>query len=153
MPTFHDPVASADEAQEMLRGLAHATRTFNDPSQTYDVIGDLLGSIRSLQQVLNQVAAAHLDHQDRSLSEAGDPAGGAAHASRAADALRAAALQLGNVEINVDLASQHSGQIVWQASCRPATEAGVVNNEFAAHRDKTLPFSRPQDRPHRGLTL
>ena len=152
MPTFHDPVAGADEAHEVLRGLAHATRTFHDPSQTYDVIGDLLSSIRSLEQVLNQVAAAHLDHQDRTLSEAGDPAVGAAHASRAADALRAAALQLGNVEINVDLASQHSGQIVWQASRRPTTETGA-NNEFAAHRDHTLPFSRPQERPQRGLTL
>ena len=153
MPTFQDPVADADEAHEVLRGLAHATRLFEDPSQTYEVVGDLLGTIRSLQQVLNQVAAAHLDHRDRTLSEAGDPAGGAAHALRAADALRAAALQLGNVEINVDLASQQSGQIVWQATRRPATETGGVNNEFAAHHDNTLPFSRPQDRPHRGLTL
>ena len=153
MPTFHDPVADADEAHEALRGLAHATRTFNDPSQTHDVIGDVLGTIRSLQQVLEQVAVAHLDHRDRTLSEAGDPAVGAAHASRVADALRAAALQLGNVEINVDLASQQSGQIVWQVSRRPATVTGVVNNEFASRRDNTLPFSRPPDGPHRGLTL
>ena len=153
MPTFHDPAADADEAQEVLRGLAHATRVFDDPSQTYEVLGDLLGAIRSLQQVLEQVSAAHLDHRDRARSEAGDRAVGAFHALRAAEALRAAALQLGNVEISVDLASQQSGQIVWQASRPPVADTGVVNDELAAHRDTPVPFSRPQDRPHRGLTL
>ena len=153
MTTYQNPVADADEAHEALRCLAHATRTFDEPSQTYDVIGDLLGSIRSLQQVLEQVGAAHLDHRDRARSEAGDRAVGAVHASRAADALRAAALQLGNVEINVDLASQQSGQIVWQGS-RPLTAgASVVNDKLAALRKENGPFSRPPDRPHRGLTL
>ena len=52
MPTFRNPVADADEAHEALRALAHATRMFDDPSKTYDVIGDLLGAIRSLQEVL-----------------------------------------------------------------------------------------------------
>ncbi len=29
MPAFHDPAAGAAEAQQALRGLAHATRTIN----------------------------------------------------------------------------------------------------------------------------
>ena len=35
MPTFEDPVADADEAQQALRGLAHATRSIDDPRQIY----------------------------------------------------------------------------------------------------------------------
>ena len=97
MASSRNPVAAAEEADEAVRRLVQATRIFGEPSQTYGVIGDLLGSIRSLQQVLEQVAAAHLDHQDRACSEAGDSAVGAVHASRATDALRAAALQLANV--------------------------------------------------------
>ncbi len=31
MPTFYDPGADAGEASEALRGLAHATRTFENP--------------------------------------------------------------------------------------------------------------------------
>jgi hypothetical protein len=31
MPTFQDPAADAAQAQHALRGLAHATRTINDP--------------------------------------------------------------------------------------------------------------------------
>ena len=151
MPTHQNPVADSDEAHAALRGLAHSTRRFSDPSQTYDVVGDLLGGIRSLQQVLEQVSAAHLDHRDRARSEAGDRAAGAFHALRAAEALRAAAQHLGDVEISVNLASQESGQIVWQVSLPTATET-AVNEELAAHRDNTLPFSRPQDR-NRGLSL
>ncbi|WP_104129507.1 hypothetical protein [Cryobacterium sp. N21] len=44
MSTFQDPIADADEACEALRALAHATRRFNDPAQTYDVIGNLLAA-------------------------------------------------------------------------------------------------------------
>lgn len=48
MPTFYDPGADAGEASEALRGLAHATRTFENPQELYSVLGDLLSSVRSL---------------------------------------------------------------------------------------------------------
>ena len=32
MPTFKDLVADADELREAVRGLAHATRTIDDPT-------------------------------------------------------------------------------------------------------------------------
>jgi len=51
MPTFSDPLPDADEAYEALRGLAHATRVFDNPADTYPVIGDLLGGARSLRQM------------------------------------------------------------------------------------------------------
>ena len=41
MPTFFDSTADAAEASEALWGLAHASRTFDQPAQMYGVIGDL----------------------------------------------------------------------------------------------------------------
>ena len=43
MPTFQDPVVDGEERRHASRALAHATRTFDDPAQTYEVVGDLLG--------------------------------------------------------------------------------------------------------------
>jgi hypothetical protein len=38
MPMFQDPTADVAEAQQALRGLAHATRTINDPREIYAVL-------------------------------------------------------------------------------------------------------------------
>lgn len=65
MPTFHDPRADADEASEALRGFAHASRVFDNPAETYSVLGDLLSGVRSLRQVLDQLGSAHLVHRGR----------------------------------------------------------------------------------------
>ena len=35
MPSFNDPVADADELREAVRGLAHATRSIEDPTAIY----------------------------------------------------------------------------------------------------------------------
>jgi hypothetical protein len=59
MPTFDDPVTDGEEVRQALRALAHATRAFDSPAQTYGVVGDLLAGLRSLEQVLDQVAEAH----------------------------------------------------------------------------------------------
>ena len=39
MPAFNDPVADADELREAVRGLAHATRSFEEPTSIYPVLG------------------------------------------------------------------------------------------------------------------
>ena len=92
MPTFHNPTADATEASEALRGLAHATRVFEDPADTYAVLGDLLAGVRSLRQVLDQLATAHVTHRVRAHDDAGDQAAGATNAlttkMRLRDALR-----------------------------------------------------------------
>ena len=38
MPTFFDSTADAAEASEALRGLAHASRSFDQPAEMYGVI-------------------------------------------------------------------------------------------------------------------
>ncbi|MFV4914773.1 hypothetical protein PFZ49_14910 [Microbacterium lacticum] len=118
MPTFDDPVADAAEASAALRGLAHATRSFENPADTYPVIGDLLAGIRSLRQVLDQLAAAHINARARAHDDTGSQATGATSALEAAGELHQAGTLLDTVEWRLDAASQHSGRIAWH----PATE-------------------------------
>jgi hypothetical protein len=59
VPTFDDPAADAAEAQQALRGLAHATRSIEDPRQFYSVLGSLSAAAASLEQSLHQLAAFH----------------------------------------------------------------------------------------------
>lgn len=44
MATFVDPIADAAEAYEELRGLAQATRTFEDLADTDRVLGEVPGA-------------------------------------------------------------------------------------------------------------
>lgn len=118
MPTFTNPTTDADEAYEAMRGLAHASRRFEDPSDTYAVIGDLLGGMRSLRQVLDQLAAVHLAHQHRVTDEAHDYAGGAVRALAAADELHQAATFIDQAHDRLNTAMIHSGRIVWQPQDR-----------------------------------
>ena len=119
MPTYHDPLRDAAEASEALRGLAHASRVFDNPAGTYSVLGDLLSGVRSLRQVLDQVGSAHLVHRRRAHDDDGDHAIGASEALAAADDLHHAGTLLDNVEERVNAAMTHSGRIAWHA---PAQE-------------------------------
>ena len=61
MPTFTNPAADADEVQEALRALAHATRAIDDPQQIYSVLGSLTSAVASMSQSLHQIASFHDD--------------------------------------------------------------------------------------------
>lgn len=113
MPTFDNPLTDAAEASEALRGLAHATRTFENPADTYTVIGDLLSGVRSLRQVLDQLATTHLTHQDRAFDDAGSHQAGAGDALAASDELHHAGSLLDAAIDRLDAASQASGRIAW----------------------------------------
>lgn len=128
MPTFDDPTADAAEASAALRGLAHATRSFGDPSATYTVIGDLLAGVRSLHQVLDQLATAHLTHQTHAHDDSGDHHTGVRDASAAADELRQVAAFVAGAEQRVNRASQASGRIAWHPE--PAAERRWVSVVF-----------------------
>lgn len=164
MPTFHDPTSDASEASEALQGLAHATRTLDDPADTYAVIGNLLSGTRSLRQVLDQLGAAHLAHRARAHDDDGNHQAGAAEALAAADELHQAGTLLDAVVSRLDAASQHSGRIAWHPAtpATPATPASPA--EVAAARARLAsrldsfgdPFARNAPRPDpssRGLSL
>lgn len=113
MPTFDNPLSDAAKASEALRGLAHATRSFENPADTYAVIGDLLGGVRSLRQVFDQLATTHLTHQDRAFDDGGSLETGARDALAASDELHQAGSLLDAALEHLDAASQASGRIAW----------------------------------------
>ena len=91
MPTFFDSTADAAEASEALRGLAHASRTFDQPAQMYGVIGDLSSGMRSLHQVLEQLADVHERKAAHAFHDDGDHTAGVRDALATAEELRRSA--------------------------------------------------------------
>ncbi|GAA1546487.1 hypothetical protein GCM10009691_21150 [Brevibacterium picturae] len=130
MPTFHDPLADAAEASEALRGLAHASRVFDDPADTYRVFGDLVAGVRSLRQVLDQLAATHLNARDRAFDDDGNPVAGAASALAAADELHQAGTLLDQAYDRLDAAFSHSGRIAWHPE--PVVDQAAARERLAA---------------------
>jgi len=142
MPTFNDPLADAAEASEALRGLAHASRTLDNPADTYAVFGDVISGVRSLRQVLDQLADAHLTHRERAHDDAGNHAAGAGSALTAADELHQAGTLLDQVHDRLDAAFGHSGKIAWHPE--PALEQASLS-EPAARRWVSVVFLQGED--------
>ena len=128
MPTFHDPGADAGEASEAFRGLAHATRTFESPQDLYGVLGDLLSGVRSLKQVLDQIAAAHIKNRPRAFNDHGDHSVGSKDALAAAAELHQAATLIDQVEERLVTATSAASRVAWHEV--PASEAPTVARWF-----------------------
>ena len=79
MPTFNDPVADADELREAVRGLGHATRSVDDPTAIYPVLGSISSALATLTQTLHQLGCFHDGPARKQAWINGDP-----HAGRAA---------------------------------------------------------------------
>lgn len=133
MPTFHDPLADAAEASEALRSLAHASRVFDDPADTYWVFGDLVAGVRSLRQVLDQLATTHLNARNRAFDDNDDHAAGAASALAAADELHQAGTLLDQAYDRLDAAFSHSGRIAWHPE--PVVDRDAARERLAARLD------------------
>lgn len=97
---LHDPRAHAEHAARALRDLAHTSRSLDHPADTYPILGELLAGVRRLQQVLDQLADAHLTHRPLAATDDGDAAAGRQFALYAA--------------------VTHSGRIAWRTP-DPAT--------------------------------
>lgn len=122
MPTLNDPTADASEAEQALRGLAHATRRIEDPSQIYGVLGSLSRATASLSQALHQLGSYHDNHGARAEATIVDPKQtGAAY--RVSWDLHRAGEMLASIQKSIDSAHQSEATIVYpdQASTsRPA---------------------------------
>ena len=114
MPTFYDPGADAGEVSEALRGLAHATRAFENPQDLYGVLSDLLSGVRSLKQVLDQLATAHAENRPRALDDHGDQAIGSKDALVAADELHQAATLIDQAEERIVAAAAATSRVAWR---------------------------------------
>lgn len=149
MPDFDRPVESADDAAEHLRALAHATRRFGDPGETYWVLGDLTAIIHRLQDVLVNVAVAHTNYRDLAHTDDGNQLEGGKHAYDAAMALRRASLLVEEAGRRVDDAQSHSGRIVWHG----ATPAEREDPERVLRGKTADRGTKRADRPRPGRTL
>lgn len=116
--------ADAGEASEALRGLAHATRTFENPQDLYGVLGDLLSGVRSLKQVLDQLAIAHVENHPRAFDDHGDHTIGSKDALAAADELHQAATLIDQAEERLDAAAGAASRVAWHEA--PAGEALTI---------------------------
>ncbi|EFG46785.1 hypothetical protein HMPREF0183_1940, partial [Brevibacterium mcbrellneri ATCC 49030] len=113
MPTFYDPVADAGEASQALRGLAHASRDFEHPQDLYGVLGDLLSGVRSLRQVLDQLATAHISHIADAHDDVGSHDVGVHNAQAAASMLRESSALVDQAEDHLNNAMSAAGRIAW----------------------------------------
>lgn len=133
MPTLTDPLADAAESAAALRGLAHATRDM-PPTSTYPVLGELIAGARSMRQVLDQLTRNHVDARELARTDDGDPFLGRVYALAAADALGLAANALDEVQVRLDLASQHASRIAWQPA---GLDADGIAGDGPSHAHET----------------
>lgn len=120
MPTFDNPSIDAAEASEALRGLAYASRVFDQPAAMYRVIGELSAAMRSPHQVLEQVAANHESRLPFAFDDRGDHETGVSDALTAAAELRKAARLLDQSYDRLAAA----GRVAWHT--QPAPDPGVA---------------------------
>lgn len=126
MSIDESPRRIAADVSTVMRNLAHATTTIDDPGDLYPLVSELLGSLRSLVQITDQLAHAHMRHRGRARSDDGDATLGAHEADGATWALVRARELLDAAEGAVDLASQNAGQVAWATAERSERWLNVV---------------------------
>lgn len=134
MPSFTNAVADADEAQQAVRALAHATRHVADPTEVYSVLGSLSQTLGSLTQVLHQLGDLH-DGSGHGLARVdGDARQGRAASYQVAWDLHRAAEMVHQVGVAVDRAHQVEASIGYDvgelprlASVAPPTPGGGLS--------------------------
>jgi len=145
MPTFHDPLVDAEEFSAAARGLAHASRSFAEPIDTYRVLGDLQSALFSLHQSVQQIADFHTRMVDRASTDHGDHAAGQEHALVAAMRLETAAVHIDRATDHLMVAFAENGQIAWQPAPTPAAE-------MLAERGNAIKVDVDSSRPPTGPT-
>ncbi|MCI1978275.1 MAG: hypothetical protein LKJ44_00940 [Bifidobacteriaceae bacterium] len=126
MPTFDNPSIDAAEASEALRGLAYASRVFDQPAAMYRVIGDLSAAMRSLHQVLEQVAANHEHRIPFAFDDRGDHETGVSDALTAAAELRQAARLVDQSYDRLAAGFSAAGRVAWHTQPAPDPEPGMA---------------------------
>lgn len=128
MPSLVDAVGDSAEAHAALRALAHATRSMDVTAEGYEVIGNLMSSMQSLSQVLDQLARMHAGRRGAAVSEKRDPEIGATEAAVVAYTLRRAADEVAMIGGVMEIAHEHASKIVWQAQARSESQREAVES-------------------------
>ena len=119
MPTFNSPALDADEASEALRGLAHATRSIDDPTEVYAVLGSLSSGLASVEQALQQLAAFHDGSAVERASVTGDPRAGRTASYQVAGELHRAAEMVRQVAAGLRRAHEVEATIAYDPRAFP----------------------------------
>jgi len=119
-----NPASDADAAQQALRALAHATRSIDDPSAIYAVLGSLSSAVASLSQSLHQIAACHDFPRSRAVRVDGDPRAGRAAAHQVSWELHRAGEVLRHVGQAIDHAHEAEATIEY-GHRNPATPTEI----------------------------
>jgi hypothetical protein len=125
MPTFTDPAHDAEEARQALRGLAHATRSIDDPATVYDLLGTISQALASLEQTLHQAGTFHDNLQRHNIRPvvADSPRGGTAASYQVAWELHRAAAMTHQVAAAIDHAHEIESRIAYSMPVAPAPHA------------------------------
>lgn len=113
MPTFNNPVADADELREAVRGLAYATRSIEDTTSIYPVLGSISSALASLTQSLHQLGDFHDGPATKTAWMTGDPHAGRASSYRVSWELHRAAEMIHQVAEAVDRAHEIEATIAY----------------------------------------
>lgn len=133
MPTYDNPTVDAAEASDALRGLAHASRVFDQPAEMYGVIGDLSSAMRSLHQVLDQLATNHENRAAFAFNDDGSHDAGVRDALTAADELRQAARLLDQSYDRLATGFVAAGRIAWHHEPAPeAATPGAIDRKWVS---------------------
>lgn len=100
--------------------MAHASRAFDQPAQMYGVIGDLSLGMRSLRQVLDQIADVHERKAAHAFNDDGNHDAGVRDALAAAEELRQAASLVDRAYDRLAEGFIAAGRIAWHPD--PAVE-------------------------------
>jgi hypothetical protein len=116
----------AAHASSGMRDLAHSTIVIDDPADLYPLIGEILSAVRSLTQITDQLARAHMHHRGRARTDDGDATLGGRTSDSAAWALTRARELLDAAEGAIDQASKDAGQVMWMPASRTERWVSVV---------------------------
>ncbi|WP_345530191.1 hypothetical protein [Nocardioides endophyticus] len=106
-------MVDAQELQEAVRALAHATRRIEDPEAVYSVLGSISSALSSLTQTLHQLGDFHDGPGTTTFSVAGDPHAGRAGSYRVSWELHRAAEMARQVAEGVDRAHEVEATIAY----------------------------------------
>lgn len=120
MPSFNDPIADADELREAVRGLAHATRSIEDPTPIYSVLGPMSAALGSLSQSLHQLGDFHDGPARKQAWTNRDPHAGRAASYKVSWELHRAAEMVHQVAECVDRAHEVEATIAYDIGDYPS---------------------------------
>ena len=133
MPTFNDPVVDAEELREAVRGLAHATRSVDDPTAIYPALGSISSALASLSQTLHQLGDFHDGPTREQAWMNDDPHAGRAASYKESWELHRAAEMIHQVAGCVDRAHEIEATIAYDvrdlplaAASRAVHDAGLL---------------------------